>query len=203
MASKVLRINWLGVAAGVVTLVTLAISFNTPWWQLTVGQDLIKVNASPVNTNFGLFGSQLTIPMIWALNVIMILTFAASGIVMLIYSVVPSKPYAKHLLGFSWKKPMYSVIGFVAGLVIILMLVGHFGLYLPLNSSATVTLPSNWTQGATVTALVSGRFQSSFVLALVSAGLCMAAKFCHGLFAKPLGRVEAASSPATPSTPIE
>ena len=198
MEWKNLKINWLGLGAGVVTLITLAISFSIPWWQLTVGQNLVKINASPVNTNVGVFGTQLTVPIIWALNVVMILTFAASGIVMLIYSVFPAKPYAKYLLGFSWKKPTYAIVSFVAGLIIIMVLVGHFGLYLPLNSSSTITLPSNWTQGATVTALVSGKFQFSFLLALVAAGLCIAAKFCHGLFIEPLVSPETVSATPAP-----
>ena len=173
--------NWLGLAAGVVTLVMLAVSFYQPWWQLTIGQGLIKINASPVNTNFGLFGTQITIPLIWALNVVMILTFAASGIIMLIYSVMPMKPYSKHLLSFSWKKPLYAIISFIAGLIIILLLVGHFGLYLPINGSALVKLPSNLTpDGTTVSASVTGAFQITFWLAVVAMGLCIGARILHG-----------------------
>ena len=75
------KINWFGMAAGIITLIVLVISFYFPWWQLTIGQNLIKVNASPVNTNFGLFGgAQFTIPLIWALNLISILTFTACGL---------------------------------------------------------------------------------------------------------------------------
>jgi hypothetical protein len=44
-------INWVGVAAGVTTLLVVAFSFFVPWWQLTVGENLLNVNASPVNTN--------------------------------------------------------------------------------------------------------------------------------------------------------
>ena len=160
------KINWIGFAAGIVTLVMLAISFYEPWWQLTIGQNLIKINASPVNTNFGIFGTQFAIPMIWALNLITILTFSASGIIMLIYSLFPTKPYAKQLLGFSYKKPLYSVVSFVAILIIILLIAGHFGMYLPLNGSATVTVPGSWTMGATVSALVSGAFELPFFLAM-------------------------------------
>ena len=106
------KINWFGLAAGIITLIVLVISFYVPWWQLTIGENLIKVNASPVNTNFGLFGTQFTVPLIWALNLISILTFTASGLVMLIYSLNPTKSYSKHLLGFSYKKPLYVLIIF-------------------------------------------------------------------------------------------
>ena len=183
------------------TLVVLVISLYVPWWQLTVGQNLVKINASPVNTNFGVFGDQFTIPMIWALNLITILTFSASGIIMLIYSLVPTKPYAKHLLSFSYKKPLYSVISFVAVLAIVLMIAGHFGMYLPINSSATVTLPPNWTMGATVSAIVSGTFQLPFFLAIAAAALCIIARLFHGYFVKPLITLEAASATTITAAP--
>ena len=105
-------INWFGVAAGVTTLLVVAVSLFVPWWQLSVGEDLVQVNASPVNTNFGLFGTPFTVPLIWALNLVSILTLVASGAIMLLYSVVPTKPYAKELLGFSYKKPFVCRSGF-------------------------------------------------------------------------------------------
>jgi len=177
-------INWFGLAAGIVILVVLAVSLYLPWWQLTIGENLIKVNASPVNTNFGVLGLNFTVPLIWALNLIGVLTLTACGLVMLVYSVVPTKPYAKHLLGFSYRKPLYAVAGFAVGLVIIVFAAGSFGLHLPLNGSATVTLPSGWTMGATVSALVSAGFQLPFWLAIVAAGLCVAARLFHGKIGK-------------------
>ncbi|MGA2682682.1 MAG: hypothetical protein ABSF44_12880 [Candidatus Bathyarchaeia archaeon] len=189
------KINWIGLAAGIITLIALAISLYMPWWQLTVGQSLIKINASPVNTNFGLFGTQFTIPLIWALNLVTILTFSASGIIMLIYSLVPTKPYAKHLLGFSYKKPLYSVVSFVVVLAIILLIAGHFGVYLPLNGSATVTLPGSWTMGATVSALVSGTFQLPFYLAVVATALCITARLYHSHVSSALSESESTTTP--------
>jgi hypothetical protein len=100
------NINWFGFAAGILTLMVLVISLFIPWWQLTVGDNFMKVDASPVNTNFGLFGDQFTLPLISAFNLVSILAFSASGLVMLFYSLVPTKPYSKQLLGFSYKKPL-------------------------------------------------------------------------------------------------
>lgn len=177
------RINWLALVAGVLTFVVVAISFYTPWWQLTIGQDLIKINADPFNTNFGLLGTRFTIPLIWALNIASILTLVVAGTVMLIYSLVPTKPYAKQLLGFSWKKPFYSVISFAIGLVVIILIVGRFGLNIPLMGSATMTLPESWTMGATVSASVSSAFQLPFYLAIAVAVLCLAARIYHRQFA--------------------
>lgn len=179
-------INWFGLAAGVITLIVLAVSLYLPWWQLTIGDNLIKVNASPIYTNFGVFGDQFTVPIIWVLNLISILTFTASGLIMLIYSLIPTKPYAKHLLGFAYRKPLWAVLGFVIGLVAIILIAGNFGVHLPINGSAmiTVSLPSSLSNGATVTALVSGSLEISFWLAIAAAALCIGARFFHGRFAK-------------------
>ena len=194
------KVNWLGLAAGMLTLVVLLVSLYVPWWQLTIGQGLIRVNASPVYTKFGLLGTPFTIPIIWALNLITILTFAVSGIVMLIYSLVPTKPYAKHLLGFSWKKPLYSIIGFAVPLLIILLIAGHFGINLPLNSSSNVMLPRTMMpEGVTISALVSGAFQLPFYLAIVAAALCVGARFYHPLVAKPSIVPAQTVTPATPA----
>jgi hypothetical protein len=189
------RINWLGLAAGITTLIMLVVSLYLPWWQLIVGQNLFKINASPVYTNFGLFGTQFTVPLIWALNLITILTFTACGLIMLVYSLLPTKPYAKQLLGFAYRKPLYTVVSFAVILIIIIFVAGHFGLSLPLNGSATVTLPGSWTQGATVSALVSGNFQLPFWLAIVAAALCIAARLYHSRVAKAPTTPEKAITP--------
>jgi hypothetical protein len=179
-----IRINWLALAAGIATLIMLAISLYMPWWQLTIGENLIKINASPVYTNFGLLGTQFTIPVIWALNLITILTFTACGVVMLVYSLLPTKPYAKQLLSFSYRKPLYTVVSFVVVLLIIVLIAGHFGLSIPLSGSAIFTLPGNLAQGATVSTLLSGNFQLSFWLAIAAAALCIAARLYHSRVAK-------------------
>jgi hypothetical protein len=191
------KINWFGLAAGIITLIVLVISFYVPWWQLTIGENLIKVNASPVNTNFGLFGTQFTVPLIWALNLISILTFTASGIVMLIYSLNPTKSYSKHLLGFSYKKPLYVLIIFVAGLAAITIIAGFLGMSIPLMGSTTLSLPTQFMPtGLSINALVSGSFQLPFYLAIVAAALCIAARLYHKNLAKiPKTEPETAASP--------
>ena len=172
-------INWFGVAAGVTILLVVAVSFFVPWWQLTVGEDLVQVYASPVNTNFGLFGTTFTVPMIWALNLICILTLVASGVIMLLYSVVPTKPYSKELLGFSYKKPLYVLVAFLVGLIAITSIAGALGLNLPLMGKANVSLPTNFTLGANISASVLAGFLFPFWLAIASAALCIGARLYH------------------------
>jgi hypothetical protein len=174
------RINWFGIAAGVLTLLVIVVSLYNPWWQLTIGEDLMKVNASPMNTNFGLLGTQFTIPLIYALNIGSILTFLFSGIIMLIYSIMPTKPYAKDLLGFSWKKPLYAIISSVVGLaVIVLIAQTALGINVPLVGTANVILPAQYTMGVNISVLVSSAFQWPLYLAGVAAGLCIIARIYH------------------------
>lgn len=108
------KINWFGLAGGVTTIALIIVSLSNPWWQLTVGEDLVKANVSPFNTNFNFLGTAFTIPLIWALNVICLLATFASGIVMLVYSLNPTKSYSRHLLGFSYKKPLFTLLFFIA-----------------------------------------------------------------------------------------
>ncbi|MGD0645345.1 MAG: hypothetical protein ABSA75_10610 [Candidatus Bathyarchaeia archaeon] len=178
------HINWFGLAAGIIILVVLVISFYIPWWQLTIGENLIKVNVSPVNTNFGLFGTQFTIPLIWALNLVSILTLTASGLVMLFYSFMPTKSYSKQLLGFSYKKPLYLLVTFVAGLLVAILVAGLLGISIPFAGSTTLALPTKFTSGAEISALVSGSFQLPFWLAIAAAALCITARLYHARITK-------------------
>ena len=174
------KFNWFGLAGGVTTLLVIAASIFCPWWQLTVGDDLIKINASPVNTNFGVLDTSFTIPFIWALNIVSILTLLASGIAMLIYSLIPRKSYSKHLLGFGYKKPLFTVLFFVIGLVVTtVILQAVLSLNVPLMGSTTSTLPIPFVSGITLSVLLSAGFQLSFWLAVVAAALCIAARLYH------------------------
>ena len=169
----------LGVAAGITTLLVVAVSFFIPWWHLTVGEDLLQVNASPVNTNFSLFILQFTVPLILAFNLISVLTFVASGAVMLLYSFIPTKSYANHLLGFSYKKPLYILVIFVLGLIVMVSIAGVLGLSIPLMGTANVSLPSSLLMGTNVSVSVSASFLLPFWMAIVAVILCVAARVYH------------------------
>jgi len=193
------RINWFGLAAGIITLVVVVVSLFLPWWQLTIGDKLIQVNASPMNTNFGLLSLQFTIPLIWAWNLASILTFVAAGLVMLLYSVIPTKSYSKELLGFSYKKPIYALISFVAGLLVLVAIASFLGVSIPVMGSSNVALPTQFMpMGASISVLVSGSFQLPFWLAVVAAALCIAARLYHRRVAK-----APKTAPATATSPTE
>jgi len=174
------KINWFGFVGGVMTILVIVVSLFYPWWQLTVGDDLIKINASPVNTNFGFLDASFTIPFILALNIVGILTLLASGIAMLIYSVMPTKSFSKPLLDFGYKKPLFTFLFFVLGLLVVtVILQAVLSINLPLMGSATSTVPIPFASGITLSVLLSAGFQWSFWLAAVAAGLCIAARLYH------------------------
>jgi hypothetical protein len=181
MKSILTKFNWYALAGGVTTILVIAVSLVYPWWQLTVGDDLMTVKASPVNMNLGFLDTSFTIPFIWALNMVSILSLLASGIAMLIYSIIPRKSYSKHLLGFGYKKPLYTVLFFVIGLVATTVICqAVLSLNIPLMGSTTSTLPIPFVSGITLTVLLSAGFQWSFWLAIVAAALCIAARLYHG-----------------------
>jgi hypothetical protein len=175
-----LRINWLGLAGGVTTIVVIVVSLFYPWWQLRVGEGLVTANASPLNINFDVLGTAFTIPLLWAINLASILTLLASSITMIIYSIFPAKSYSKQLLDFAYRKPLYLLLFFVIFLFASTLLVQVLlNFNVPLAGSTNSKLPIPLIQGTIISVLISTGFQWPFWLAIVSAGLCIAAKLYH------------------------
>jgi hypothetical protein len=196
------KINWFGLAGGITTIIVVVVSLFYPWWQLTVGDNFVQANASPVNTNFSFLGTAFTIPLIWALNIVSLLSLILSGAVMLVYSVMPAKSYSKHLLGFAYRKPLYTLIFFVVGLFAVTsILQAIVGIGVPLMGSTTVTLPQFFSSSVTISVLLSAGFQYPFWLAIVAAGLCIAARLYHKKVAAPKQPTEpvAVAPPASPA----
>ncbi len=77
---------------------------------------------------------------------------------MLLYSCIPTKSYAKDLLGFSYKKPLYVLIFFVLGLIVTVSIAGVFDLSIPLMGTSNASLPSSLLMGASINAPVSASF---------------------------------------------
>jgi hypothetical protein len=177
---KTKQINWFALIGGILILALLPISIYFSWWQLIIGKNLLTINASPVNTNITLIGTQFSAPLIWAMNLTGILTFLASGIIMLIYALIPAKPYSKDLLSFGYRKPLYAVILYLVGLLVMTFATQAFlGQGIPITGSANLILPSSMTMGAKISILVTSAFQWPFYLAIVAAGLSITARVYH------------------------
>jgi hypothetical protein len=190
-------VNWFGLAGGAAIICLILVSFFVPWWQLVVGDGLVTANVSPLYTDFNFVGYWFTVPLLWALNLGSVLSMAAGGVAMLIYSIYPGKSYSKNLLGFGYKKPLISVLLFVIILIVLTQTIqALFSLAVPLVGSATSVLPQSMTYGTIVTVLISANFQWPFYLAATAAGLCIAGKFYHKKIPN-LSPPAPASSPAT------
>jgi hypothetical protein len=176
------KISFVGLAAGISSLILVGISLFIPWWQLTGGDPAnFQVNFSPVNFSLSHSGVVVAIPLILALNIACLLTLLASGIVLTIYAVKPCESYSKQLLGFGYRKPLYIVVAFIAVLIALPLIIQSFaGFSLPVNGSATIT-PS----GSDGSANVSAVLEWPFYFSIVVAGLSVAARLVHGKIAKP------------------
>ncbi len=182
------KTNWVGLAGGSLTIVVVVLSLLMPWWFLSADvnsadvtiQGLLRVGTSPLNTNLSLIGASLTVPLLAAFNIIGLLSMLLSGIVMLIYSVLPTKLYAKHLLGFAYKKPLILVIAFL-----VILFAGSFliqslaGFSLPLSGSSTQSLSGSLGGSTNVGLTISTGFLLPFWLAIIASALCIGAKIYH------------------------
>jgi len=186
------KINWFGLVGGIITLLVVLASLYIPWWQITVravGEtiegELVKAGFSSLNTNISILGENLTVPpLLWAANLTALLLLATSGAIMILYSLMPAKPYSKHLLGYAYKKPLFSVIFFTIPLVAIPLIVQTFlDVQIPVSGTATIALPTGLIgTGISIGFLVSTGFLWPFWLLIVGAGFCIAARIYHRKF---------------------
>ena len=180
MSTFMSKINWFGLAGGIITIIVVAVSMLIPWWKITIGDDLLTANASPVNTNFNFLTTGFTVPLIWAFNIVALLTLVASGVSMLIYSVLPNKSYSKDLLNFGYKKPLFTVIFFIIGLVAVtLILQAALGIGVPLMGSTSTPFSVPFVTDVSINVFMTAGFLWPFWLAIVAAGFCIAARLYH------------------------
>jgi hypothetical protein len=178
-------LNWVGLAASLATFGLISVSLFMPWWQLVAGDGLAAINASPVNTNFSFFGNSFTVPIINAFTIVIAAMLLVSAFVMLAYSLLPTKPYAKTLLNFAYKIPIYALILFLAALIVVVLSIqAAFNIGIPIMGTATLTLPAVFTGDSTISAAVTGSFLLPFWLAIASAALCIATRVYDGKIRK-------------------
>lgn len=197
-------IDYLALVAGILSLILIAVSWFVPWWQFIVGNPAIAtVNFSPVNFNFELFNTMLTVPIIWALNIAALLTLLAGGIAMLLYSIMPTKSYAEKILGFGYKKPFYALMLFLIELGILYTSATVLtGLSFPLMGASVLSLPSSIAPGGiSVSVAVSAGFGWTFYLAITVVVLCIGTRIFHGKVVKASAGAPVPQSVQNPTPP--
>jgi len=199
------QINYVALIAGALSLILVAVSWFVPWWQFSVGNPAIAtVNFSPVNFNFALFDTMLTIPLILALNIAVLLILLAGGVAMLIYSAIPTSKHAKQVLGFGYKKPFYALLLFLIELgVLYFSAILLTGISFPLMGEGALVLPSSIAPGGiSVSVVVSAGFGWTFYLAIAVVVLCIVARVYHRKAANPKPAASSGTSaPANPPPP--
>jgi len=189
-------VNWFALVGGTLTLVLTVASIFVPWWQITVGQTLATVSISPVSLSTIAMGYNVALPIITAIGWMFMVLLISAGIALTVYSIMPTKPYSKRLLGFAYKKPLGTFIGFV----ILMLLLTNAGtivgmiagpnmagadLNIPWNGPKTLHLPSSMAQGILLGIAISASLEWTFWLAVIVAALCVAARLYHKKLDKP------------------
>ncbi len=173
------KINWFGIAGGIITLmlVVFALAYASPWWQLTIAEDLGQANISPLSYNLTILGSQIVIPLIFFVNLVCQLSFLASAIAILVYSVIPNKSFSKHLLGFAYKKPLITLIVFLISIFAVTYSVQSIlSINIPVAGASTITLEMS---DITMEVPITTGFTWVFWLAIIAAILSIVARFYH------------------------
>jgi hypothetical protein len=133
------------------------------------------------------------IPILFAINIAIIALFTASGVIFIIYSIKPTKTYSKHLLSYGWKRPLYTIIGFIVTIVVILYVVpsiinsmGHTSMVpvplVPLIGSSLIQLPSGMfgnSNSIQIGITVITTFEYTFYLAVAATVLGIVARIYH------------------------
>jgi hypothetical protein len=200
------KINLLGIVGGIAALILAAVSLFVPWWQLSIADGFAKLNVSPLSINASLPGySGVTVPLIWAITTACAFSLIASGIIMLIYATSPLKPYAKRLIGFAYKTPLVLVVLFTVVLLIVIFVAQKaVGTNIPLMGSAILQVPQSITSNVIISVAVTATLLWTYWFAVVTAGLCVAARIYHRKIAPALQKPTnlpppSATQPSPPS----
>jgi len=187
--------NLFALAAGTLMLVIVVLSVFTPWWKLQIGSGcgLVTINANPFYTNFGILHLNFVIPILFAINIGTMALFAISGVIFTIYAFKPDKKYSKHLLSYGWKRPAYTLIGFIVAIMLILYVspsiinaAAHTNAFpvpiVPLIGSSVIQLPSGMFGGSNsiqIGVTVITTFGYTFYLAVAATALGILARVYH------------------------
>ncbi|MDY6964845.1 MAG: hypothetical protein SVM80_02580 [Halobacteriota archaeon] len=189
------RVNWIGIAAGVITII---MPFLGPWWGLTFGTGAIDINLSPFGVEASIFGTPFSggtigSPLLsWFLLSIK-LGIIYIGLVLLTGSVLSvSDDYvanADQLVRFSAKKLLWLVLVFIIVLLIVIVIAnqasGIIGSLIGGDIPLQTELPYLIGEGELSTELEFMQFSSpihmgftnAFFVAVIAAGLGIASQF--------------------------
>lgn len=178
-------INWPGLLCAVTLSFLLFISFayKTPWWHLSIADKLGSIDISPLDVDITLMGEKMNAPIFWYFTLGSKFSFLLLAAIFTYYSIKARKEYSEELLDAVYKKPIYMVIGLLLLSAISTFL---FDFFLPFNIPnipivGTSTIVISF-EDVTLSVPVTASFTWVFWLALLCAGLALAARVYHSEF---------------------
>ncbi|KXB03135.1 hypothetical protein AKJ48_04190 [candidate division MSBL1 archaeon SCGC-AAA261O19] len=192
-------INWFGIGAGILML---ALPFLGAWWQAEVGTGAMELAFSPFYYHVSFLEQTLTSPLVGYFILAAKLMIIIGGALMITGSMATDRWWGKKLMRFGAMKVFWFLI-----ILIALLLLGAFFVnnFLPgilsgmveggggvttqfqvpyIAGSTTSTIQAS---GATISAPISTSLTSAFWIAVITAGLGIAARIYHGRLVKKLG----------------
>lgn len=185
LREKISRVNLIGVVAGALMLI---LPFLTAaWWSASVGSGAADFGISPFNVTISGLGEEFSVPIIWYAVLGARLVVLAGGALMILGSIMPKRSWSENLIRFGSTKLLWMIGGLIAFIFLGSIIANHFlGLDLPyLSGSKAISLsggigPIDMPEGVSVSLPLVLAFSKTFLLAIFTAGLAIAARIYHG-----------------------
>ena len=173
------KVNWIGLssAASMLFILYMSLAHGAPWWRLEVGGSLGSVNVSPLDIEVKIMGSAIDVPLLGFVTFGSKVSWVIVAAMMLAYSLDLSPRNSGELLGFSYRKPTYYVVGMIlVGLVGRLVVGSFLPVEVPLVGVSTASFRF---EGGTVSVPIRASITWVFWAAVVCAALSLGARLCY------------------------
>ncbi|KXB03474.1 hypothetical protein AKJ45_01470 [candidate division MSBL1 archaeon SCGC-AAA261F19] len=187
LTERAKRVNWIGVAAGVLMLILPFLPWA--WWSASVGSGAANVGISPFHVTISGFGEEFSLPIIRYAVLGSKLVVLAGGMLMIVGSIMTERSWSKSLIKFGSTKVLWAILGLVASVLVLSVIGNNFlDLGLPyLFGSETISFsgevgPLEMPEGVSISLPMTMGFSRGFLLALFTAGLAIAARIFNERF---------------------
>lgn len=190
-------INWFGVAAGALMLI---LPFLGAWWRAEVGTGALEFGISPFYYNVSIMGESLTSSLVGYVVLAAQLTSIIGGALLIVGSLGTDQWWGKKLMRFGAMKMVWFVVSLVAVLLVGAFLLnnvlpgflsnaGGGGADMQLEAPYLIGTSTSTIQQENVSfsAPISTSLTPIFWVAVLTAGLGVAARIYHGKLMKKLG----------------
>lgn len=174
--------NWIALISGVLVLV---MPFLGAWWTFSVGTEFFSIGLSPFTTEIVALGTPVISPILFWLNMGLLLLMVLFGLVLITGSVLRRDPGRREAsdwyVAATSRKPLYLLIMFILVIVILCILMGDYfsmgtgGVSLPILAGTEVISISQ--ADILITAPVRMNLTPAFLFALIASIISFMAGF--------------------------